>query len=185
VVQIKKVWFSISLLLTTLSVQANDSTLLMQRIEKIEVLIKELKMLPLPRIKEASDTINLIETYKEIEPRFFIPPFTVPEFNIRYALGYLHHMVCDLEIDSIKLRYPDPKLDSVVNVSGLLGYLKNTVIVYYHMYGADYEMFYFSFKEGSDQLIYLIEAGGEPEWYSRKKHFMDKLYALKKDLNYP
>jgi hypothetical protein len=45
------------------------------------------------------------------------------------------------------------------------------------MYDNDFEMFYFSFREGSDQLLYLIEAGGDPEFYRRKKEFMNALHT--------
>ena len=44
------------------------------------------------------------------------------------------------------------------------------------MYGDDWEILYFAFKENSDQLICLIDAGGENEWYNRKKHFINDLY---------
>ena len=166
------------LLLAFLPVQATeDSTLLKRRIDKIMLLKKALQAIPLVGFREVADTILLQEAFKEVEPRFFAPPFRDPVFNIRHALGMLQHFLHSSEKDTFKLQYPDPTKDTNLYINGLTGYLKNTVIAYFHMYDNDFEMFYFSFREGSDQLLYLIEAGGDPEFYRRKKEFMNALHT--------
>ena len=43
------------------------------------------------------------------------------------------------------------------------------------MYGEEFEGFYFEFKINSDELIYLIEAGGSSEDYRKKKKFLNNI----------
>ena len=170
---VKNVFIFFLGLLAALNVKANDSTLTKLRIDKINALSQELRSIPLPFFRTLSDSIHLIHAYKDIESRFFAPPLTSPDFKIYYSLALMHKLVKDSGMTSFKLLYPNPKIDSVVAVQEFTGYIQNTLIAYYRMYDEEWEMFYFAFKEGSDQLIYIIEAGGDPEWYYRKKYFLD------------
>jgi hypothetical protein len=176
----KNIFICFLFALASHSVQASDSTLFNKRLTKIKTLSEELAILPMPLFREAADTINLIGLYKHIELKYLAAPFKDPQFNTLVALRYLHELIStDSNMSEFKFQYPDPEKDSVVDVRYLIGYLNNTIICYFRMYNEDWELFYFSFKENSDQLIYLIEAGGEPDWYKRKKYFMDRLYSLK------
>jgi hypothetical protein len=164
-------------------VHANDSVLYNKRIQLIRALSKNLAILSVPVFKDLSDTTNLFNYYKEIESKYFFPPFISSEFRIRLSLVYLHRMVQDPGIDSFKIFYPDPTKDTIASVKELSGYLNNTLIAYIDMYYDNWEMFYFAFKEGSDQLIYLIEAGGDSNRYRQKKQFLNSLYIKVKPKN--
>ena len=163
------------LVLLNLSVQATDSSLLKKRIEKINSLVNELKALSLSEIKKDRDT-TILKLFRKIEACHFAPPLNDPQFNITISLVSLRGIVKDSGMNIFKVSYPDPSRDSIVDVKKLSGYLNNTLIAYVNMFNDDWELFYFAFKEDSDQLIYLIEAGGEQELYRRKKEFLNKLH---------
>ena len=173
----KKITFSVLFVLLFQFLLANDSTLFLKRISKIKSLARELGSLGHPLVKPIADSVDIINFYSSIEKKYFGQNLKSKEYKISYALHDFREIVNDLGIDSLILRYPDAKIGSVTDVKELHDYLANTVILYFPMYEMEFEGFYFAFQKKSDNLMYLIEAGGEDAEYRRKKLFLNQIHS--------
>lgn len=63
-----------------------------------------------------------------------------------------------------------------MDIRPLQYYQTNTLVLYLPMYEELWEGVYFAFKEGSDELLFFIDAGGEPADYRKKKQLLNDLY---------
>lgn len=174
----KNIFFILFLVLISQSAFANDSTLLERRIAKIKSLAGDLKLLPDFSNSIYSDTSKLFSFYRSVETKYFQPSLSDSIYKNTFGISGFHSI--SSYPDSLIFRYPDPAKDSITDVSKLTNYLSNTVILYYPMYGSEWELFYFVFKKDSDQLVRIIEAGGEKEEYRFKKQFIDKIVGSEK-----
>lgn len=164
-------------LLFTFINQNDDTTLLENRRQKIIKLFADLRKAP--RIdSEDYPKKEEFEIYRPLERMYFKPPKASSEFSILEDLYQIQGLAFHYDDSTVnfQLRYPNPRIDSITDVSKLHGYLKNVLILYASMYDNEWEMCYFAFKPESDQLIWMISAGGESDVYRRKKHFLNELY---------
>ncbi|RYZ51828.1 MAG: hypothetical protein EOP49_10865 [Sphingobacteriales bacterium] len=155
----------------------SDSTLYKLRIAKVKALFTDLAKLPPIRIQSIKDTGLLSTYYVEVLNKHLPHPASGGDYKLAYSAYELHVVSNTLPVDSLLLAYPDPAKDSLADTRSFTYYLANTVILYFPMYGGNWEGAYFSFKEESDELIFLLTAGGDPMDYRRKKEFLNTVRA--------
>jgi len=157
---------------------ASDSTLTDRRIAKIRALAKDLSSIQFTDGMVKGDSTTLVAAYRSMLQKYFPRNVLTAEFNMLYPLRVFHHISQKYGLDSTAFRMPDAAKDSLVDIRPLKHYSANTVIMYFAMYGSEWEGFYFAFREASDELIFLLDAGGENDDYRRKKIFLDKISEM-------
>lgn len=155
-----------------------DTTLYNKRVEKIKTLALWLNERPNFRLNSFADTsLKSWKTYDTAINLFFDKGFLNSQYNLRAAIYTFDYMLPMFPLDSFVLKIPKISSDTLIDVGDYTSYSKNTLIFYLPMYGEEFEGFYFEFKNNSDTLIYLIEAGGSNEEYKRKKKFLNNIQA--------
>ncbi|RYD54311.1 MAG: hypothetical protein EOP56_19405 [Sphingobacteriales bacterium] len=172
--------FVLILFFTLLSAKsfAGDTTLYDRRVLKVKALFKDLAILKQFRMQSAGDTSLLKDYYVETLNKHVPRPAPGSEYKLEYSVYTIHSVANQFAVDSLILRYPDPSKDSIIDTRLFKSYLANTIIFYLPMYGDLWEGAYFSFKEGSDEMVFFIVAGGEPADYKRKKQYLNAVHRI-------
>ena len=170
------------ILFIALSIGANcygsDTTLYQKRVEKIKALAQWLNERPDYKLNNVADTsLKSWKIYDTAINLFFDKAFLNSQFNLKTAVYSFDYLLPTFPLDSFILKVPKVSSDTLIDVGDYSSYTKNTLIFHLPMYGEEFEGFYFEFKNNSDKLIYLIEAGGTNKDYKEKKKFLNNIQA--------
>jgi hypothetical protein len=158
------------------SCYGSDTTLYHKRVGKIKALAQWLNERPNFKLNSIADTsLKSWETYDTAINLFFDKAFLNSQFNLKTAVYTFDYILPLFPLDSFVLKIPKVLSDTLIDEGDYTSYTKNTLIFYLPMYGKEFEGFYFEFKNNSDKLIYLIEAGGSNEEYKKKKKFLNNI----------
>jgi hypothetical protein len=152
---------------------ANDSTLLQQRMAKIGSLTAWLKQLPAPAFHSDGDSTNVWKAYAITRNNFFRKPYPKSPAEWRFGLFYYHDLVFDS--GNMKVELPDLKASSKLTPDSSRFFLDNALVLYATVDDFKFEVVYFLFEPGTDELIFILEAGGDEAEYQRKMTFLNSL----------